>query len=107
MTVTRSVSTSSVCCASGTASSTPPCRSTTTARGPCAGWTRSAEELPRIHDPVRVETGLHGAQHVQPGGSELTLEPRRVIAADSVMVGQRRACGEQRIGGGALGLGPL
>src|SRR5207253_8431868 len=101
-TVTPSGSTASTCSTNASASSTRRCRWTTSTRAPSAGWTRSAEELPRVHDPGGVEFALHGAQRVDPGGADLVLQPRRMVDADGMVMRDRASAGEDHLHGCAF-----
>ena len=60
-----------------------------------------------IEDPGRVELGLGGAQGGGEGGRALAVVPGAVVAADRVVVGDRAAALDQRLGDGRLDLVPL
>ena len=49
------------------------------------------QQLARVQHPGRIEARLHGAQHVDAQLADLGGQPRRVVGADGVVVGQRRA----------------
>ena len=53
--------------------------------------------------PAGSQRSLSGAQQLEAERAVLGLQPRRVVAADGVVVGDRRARGGDRVAGGALG----
>src|SRR5207302_3914358 len=65
------------------------------------------QELAGVHDPGGVELGLERAQRRDPVPSDLIAHPRRVVAADGVVVGDRAAVRADRSARGFLGLTPL
>src|SRR5688572_29867576 len=67
----------------------------------------SGDQHPRVEDPRRVELGLDGAEHPYADVADLPGEPRLVVGADRVVVGDRRARGDDGVAGGGLGGLPL
>jgi len=72
-----------------------------------AGVPLRREELARVHDARRVDALLDRAQHRHPERAVLGLEPRSVVAAHRMVVGERAARGEDRIGRRRLRPPPL
>src|SRR4029077_20307481 len=65
------------------------------------------QQLPGIHHAGGIELGLERAQRCDPLFAGLLAQPARVIAADSVVVGDRAAFRADRCARGFLGLVPL
>ncbi len=80
-------------------------------RWPCAtcGAARleALGEHAGVHDPGRVAALLERAQQLEPELAVLGLQPRPVVAADRVVVRDRRARGGDRVAGRALRALPL
>src|SRR5260221_13568048 len=64
-------------------------------------------QLARVHDPRRVELGLDGSERREASLADLLAHPRRMIAPDGVMVGDRAATGDDRPARRLLDGGPL
>ena len=62
---------------------------------------------PGLSIPARVQLGLGGAQRGGERGRALAVVPGAVVAADRVVVGDRAAALDHRLGGGGLDLVPL
>ena len=60
-----------------------------------------------VQHACRVELGLGGAEGGGEGGRALAVVPGAVVAADGVVVGDRAAGVDQRLGDGGLDLVPL
>src|SRR5215203_7359310 len=60
-----------------------------------------------VQHPGRIELGLGGAEGGGEWGRALAVVPGAVVAADGVVVGDRAASVDQRLGDGGLDLVPL
>ena len=67
----------------------------------------SGDQYAGVQHAGRVELGLHRAQHPDPDRPDLGLQPRPVVGADGVVVGDGRARGDDRVARRRLGDPPL
>src|SRR5215470_8154338 len=81
----------------------PPSAAHSTAPGPAT----ASDELARVEYPVRIHRLLDGAQHAQTPLPEFGGQPRPVIGADGVMMGDGGTGGGDRVRSGPLGSLPL
>src|SRR6201989_908122 len=87
--------------------STPPERVAKGYRRPQRGARSGVEENARVQDRGRVELGLGGPQGGSEGGRALAVVPGAMVAADRVVMGDRAAALDQRLGHRGLDLVPL
>ena len=73
----------------------------------CPAGRGYGQQLPGVHDPRGVELRLDRPQRREPRRPRLRRQPRRVVAADRVVVGDGRARRGDRVAGRALGPQPL
>ena len=77
------------------------------ARRPPPARELAPEQHAGVDDPGGVAALLDRAQQLEAERAVLGLQPRRVVAPDGVVVGDRRARGGDRVARGALGALPL